>query len=73
MSLKTGSVQWGSADMADDVLNELMDDADGDLVYAFRSAVVEGFISKPKLYINEDNYCNSDNFNEILSDRLGEL
>ena len=62
-----------SADMADDDVNQLMDDADGDLVYAFRSAAVEGFISKPKLYINEDVYCSSRNFNEILSDRLGEL
>jgi hypothetical protein len=62
-----------SANMEDDVLNQLMDDVNGDLVYAFRSAVVEGFIGGPKLYINEDSYCDSDNFNEILSDRLGEI
>ena len=62
-----------SANMNDDVIDSTLDEADGDLVYAFKHAVTEGYIDKPRLDIYENFYCESDNFNEILSDRLGEL
>ena len=59
--------------LMEDVLDTLLDEANSDLIYAFKHAVTEGYTDKPRLRISEDIYCNSNNFNEILSDRLGEL
>jgi hypothetical protein len=59
--------------MNDDVLNELLDEKDGDLAEAFETAVYEEFVSVPTLSIDDQSYCKSDNFNDILSERLGEI
>jgi hypothetical protein len=59
--------------MNDDVLNELLDEKDGDLAEAFETAVYEEFVSVPTLSIDDQSYCESDNFNDILSERLGEI
>lgn len=47
--------------------------ANYDLPDAFAQLVADGEIEKPRLYIRDNSYCNDDNFNEILKERLGEL